>query len=803
MKHLYKLFFLYLSVSLLSGCLNASPAAKQVEQTTIVPSSTIALTATPKPMLTPGSPTATPTITATPTPPLIPTLVSNKNSSAFELIPPSPEGLLGLIDFINTQNVYLSSRIGDEDDANSAWNEELSNLLAVIEAEIRHYYPNGFPTSEIIWDYYPFTNQSVYPVFPDAYLDALTKAILDDLNRRPGTLKDQQTVEGNGYAVNIYQIEIDHDQGSEWLVRMDWKEIAALSWLVLDQNLDGTYTRLRQSLPDIPWIFPISQVTIETLQDFTGDGLTDIIFLDSGYWAGTYSYKFHIAQGTKNGFRALRSIDKAVSLNLLGNSDYYEIGIPSESTWLNLTFSDPHDLNWGCTWTTKTAYRWSYGRNQNFISDAEAPKTPECSLAQAVSLLNPVDNGTAIRLLENAIYHFDQNDIDQHGKLLFAHYRLALLYAVLNQDIFSRRHLEWVIQNSAESEQYLQESLSPLLEEKKINPIKLCDVMYHSSDAELPDGWEKYVGATASVHAYPGSTEIYPPAICPLEDIILAQLRKVNLRAQPVSENALTAQGISVVAIQTYPFPNQKHPASFALIGEKTQYLVGYVPTSEGWRWRLMKEFDTTEDSPQTFFEDVTSDGFPELAYSQKYRFWYCPESEQGYEIFLTTYAEIGFVSLTHHVCSPVDETFDFTKYLADENGDGVVDWVSDQIRETAGNSFLSADRRKQFIWLTLAEIRSMVPDENSNARNAAVISELYQGQSTATLRRRLIRERDNLNPADSRADQEWQRLTYLIAVSYQIQGQTDQAIEMFASVLQSENQTLWGNLAALHLMTK
>jgi hypothetical protein len=41
------------------------------------------------------------------------------------------------------------------------------------------------------------------------------------------------------------------------------------------------------------------------------------------------------------------------------------------------------------------------------------------------------------------------------------------------------------------------------------------------------------------------------------------------------------------------------------------------------------------------------------------------------------------------------------------------------------------------------------------------------------------------------------------IAVSYELEGQTDQAVETFTSVLYSENQTLWANLARLHLIPK
>jgi hypothetical protein len=720
------------------------------------------------------------------------------------LTPPSPEGLLGLMDIINTQHDYFSSYYDGEDNPEFDFRlSELSNGLAVVDAETKLHYAAGFPNPEIIWDYYPFFSSSPQPLLPAAYLDALTTAILEGLNQRPGDLKDQATREENGRIVNIYQVEIDYDPGPEWLVRMHWKEIAALSWLVLDQNADGTYTRLRRSLPDIPWISPISQVTIEALQDFTGDGLTDVIFLDSGYSAGSYSYKFQIAKGTENGFEALRSISAGVPVILLGNSAYYEIGIPAGSTWLHLTVSDPQDLNWGCAWTTKTSYRWSYGREQIFISDKEMPKTPECSLAQAVSVLEPVNDTTAIRLLENAIHHFDQKDVDQHGKLLFAHYRLALLYTGLNQSL-SRQHLEWIIENSTEAEGNLPEKLSSLLEEEKINPIRLCDMLYRGSEVELPNHWKKYFSETAAIQAFPASTEIYLPAICPLQDIVMDQLREVNLNTQPIPESALTDQGIPVSAIQTYPFPNQKYPASFVLLGETTLYVVGYLPTSLGWQWRLIGEFDPSNGLPQTFFEDVTGDDFPELAYFQAYHHRDCSGDEQGFQVLLTTYSGSGFVSLTQHVCHPVNEAFDVTRYLADEDGDGVVDWVAEQIRDAGSDSSPSAQRVKPGTWFALDEVRPVIPEQNSSGNTPAdLISRLYVGDQSAIIRRRLIREREELDLAEAWADREWQRLTYLIAVSYEIEGQTDQALETFISVLQSENQTLWGNLAALHLMAR
>jgi hypothetical protein len=81
--------------------------------------------------------------------------------------------------------------------------------------------------------------------------------------------------------------------------------------------------------------------------------------------------------------------------------------------------------------------------------------------------------------------------------------------------------------------------------------------------------------------------------------------------------------------------------------------------------------------------------------------------------------------------------------------------------------------------------------------------NQLYEGKDTSTIRQKLISARNNANSTDPLAEWKWQRLTYLIAVSYEMEGQTNQAIEAFTSVLRSKDQTLWGNLAELHLMAK
>ena len=801
MKLIQKVFSLIGCVFLLSACLGALPGTEEAEPTHLVPSNTVTLTSTSVATFTPGLPSVTPTFTATPTPPPIPTLRFDRFSSTYQLSRPSPEGLLELTSIINTQHGYLR-RYKYEDSLSDLMINELSGLLTVIDAETELYYPDGFPHPAVVWNYYPITNDAGYPFFPPAYLEALTNAVFDNLNRELHTLKDQKTIPGKGYAVKSYRVELDHDPGLEWLVRIDWESIAALSWLVLNQNPDQSYTRLKLSLPNVHWVPYTWDERIEILQDFTGDSLTDIIFMEQGYAMGTDFYDFYIAKGTQSGFQKLTSISKTTSVTETAAQDAaYQLEPPPGSQWLSLTVSDPHDINWGCAWDTKTSYRWPYGVEQVSITDKETPRTPECLLARAVNVYDSVDDATAVNLLENAIVHFDQNDSEHRGKLLFARYRLAILYAVMNKDSLSRKHLELLVQNLTGSETYLKENIMSLLEEDTINAITLCDSMYHASETEMPESWMNYLDATAALHAYPYSHEIYPPAICPLREIISQKLNQVDFTLQPISETALADQGIPVVSIQSYPIPDQERPASFLLIGADTLYVLGYVPTREGWDWRLMTSFYSKTSSPQAFFQDVTNDGFPELAYFQQNQNWYCLENQEAYEIFLTTSAGNGFVSLGRTVCHSEDQIFKITDYLPDEDRDGVVDWVTDQIREYAGDSFLTAERDTPATWFTPDEIRSMIPEQNiGEEAKADLISELYDSKNASIVRQKLIEERDALDPDDPMGEWAWQRLTYLIAVSYEVDSQTEAAVEMFASILQSKHQTLWGNVAELHL---
>ncbi len=97
-----------------------------------------------------------------------------------------------------------------------------------------------------------------------------------------------------------------------------------------------------------------------------------------------------------------------------------------------------------------------------------------------------------------------------------------------------------------------------------------------------------------------------------------------------------------------------------------------------------------------------------------------------------------------------------------------------------------------------------MIQGENQQEeKKPDYIGELYADSDPAKVRQDLLKERNDLDPSDPFTTHEWQRLTYLIAKSYEMEGNSEEAIKNYLAVIQDQTQTLWGNLAAIHLANR
>lgn len=788
-------------------CLSACVSQPPLETETASPSqvSTRGPTST-QPRRTPTRtptrfrPTQTPRPTETPSPVYgeLPTPPGGVANPGDRLSTPSPESLLGLIDWINRQYGRAQASGTGDPASNGPTFDDLTALRDVVGKEIGFHYSSGFPDPALVFSR-PLTSDW-YPFYPPQYAHLLNDGAFQLIAARSKDLEaDREFPLGAlGGTAHVYAVELDHDAQAEWLLHVYWSDLGAVTWLALDSEEAGELRRLEVELPDL--VNTYGDDSFALLEDFTGDGLTDVIEVDARYLMGTDFGTFYVAQGTPQGFRLRQSIDQAIG-GYLSEGLQYEVSRPDGAGVAAFVVSDPHDLNWGCHWNTVTTYRWPNGQPRQTITGEGAPSTAECALAKAVAVGSDLKHEAAISLLESAVSRLDPSDSEQAPQALFARYRLAVLDALAGRTAAARTHWTWFVDHYAESETFKQEVLQPTLEREELNGLELCSLFTNTPKA-LPEEWAGFVNATAALNAYPASWDIYPPAVCPLPDLLYERLTRIPTGIVGSPADALQAAGLEPTEVREYRIGGANPPAWFALVSKEPMFLVGYVPTNNGYAWKLLTGFAANDTLKTVIDGDITNDGVPELAYVfQRADESDCSVGLRGYRVFVSTLSSAGVVSMGQDLCVTADQANDPDTFLADQNFDGWVDWVQERLEAQYGASPLTADRTGPATWFSPEEILAMARGSSDPAPD--LIAHLYNGEDPGAVREQLQAELATLPTSPGTADYSRQQREFLIAVSYELAGDVDLAAAAFGDLARSQSPTLWAYLAGLHLQSK
>lgn len=663
----------------LTACISTNSTLKTVTSTkmveptewrpesSIVPTgtSTSTLTAviTPSPTLAQVQVTATSTVTNTPEP--LPTLPEIKSASSYTLGTPSPIDLMEQVALASKLNELSAAQYSFENvnPEIEALGNDVEGLRHTLDQEFDLYYSGHLPDPSLVLQYYPLKgNNGLF--YPHIYLDLLSDSVFEDITKGSISLSNSNPIKTEHYEVEAYSIELDHDPSPEWLVKILWKDIVSFTWLVLDQNADGSYRRLQAGLPNISFDSSLDN-TIDLIKDFTGDGITDVLYQDYTYVWGTEQRIFYVIKGSPDGFQQIGKVSQSVRVDA-SDGDEYEIKVPPEVPGITIIFRDPNSISWGCNWDTIETYRWPNGIQQKTVEGTKPPQTPHCQLAQAVRVDDPPDIATSIQLLESVVRSMPANDPFR----LFAHYRLSVLYALSGSDALSRQHFEWFVNHYQKSKTLLDQKLKPMLLMEQINPIELCNLFLPQTTEAyetIPEGWRDYISVGRALNAYPFSSEPYPPAICPIESVLIGKMTSVLFDPYQSPEAALKEAGVPVASAHPYVFDHQKPPAWFVLLNNLySPYVVGYIPEQEdGSKWKIIKRFDHVISFPEVFSKDTTGDGFLELVFYAKPReSWGCKERELGRVILMITSFGSGSTSVSDIFCYPSREEFEVKNVL-------------------------------------------------------------------------------------------------------------------------------------------
>lgn len=766
------------------------------------------------PLLAPSSNAPTPTITPTPTP-FITLDAPHGSPENYVLTQPAPITLIGL-SLMESLPEYETAVWNQRND-DYGWHEGFSDAL---QFEWRRTFPQHLDQVEEL----STINQeddTPYGLYLNwkILVDILSEYYFQYFNKNQIAFVDQGWVNEENVNWTAYLVETDHDEAPEWLVQVTTThDLYASFWLTLDQNADGTYTRIPNGIYSKTGFFN-TETYVESIADFTGDGLSDVIFMDymSGFGFQYSITYFSIAISTPDGFQIISDLrEYEDSLSAIITLEY-ELVTSKTNNLPAFHITNVHELPWGCQYETYKDYQWLGGNETVTYSNSPEADTVACYLARAVDYRNPPENREAIRWLNYAYSEGEFSPEDQ----TFILYKLALLYALEGEPAAAKNYLNAIVElaenNAHPTTVALAQQLQPLLEQNQILPYKLC---LAAEAIALPNPFSSGYIYVPTAYPYVGLEDGYPAPLCDTQDIQLEVLNTLQFNPTTSPENVLREAGFSVITIDQVP-SNSLGNVWLALIEDdspdnwggddwNTNHFVYLLRYTDLKGWDILTHFDYP-DYLDWVNQDFTGDGIPEFGIVYKYdnpKYTPCDLGEEQYIVYIVSrlVENWNVLSSDNQICLPMSIPFVFEDVLQDKNGDGMVDRVVSQLE--ADNYDVSLLETIPPTRTLAVHITSYESDLRPLISKTALLSDLtsrfIESPTPSLLRPALETYRTRWGTGDDPTSQQiYAHLTYLVALTYELDGDETQAVELFYDIWANHPDTLWAYLAAARLELK
>ncbi|NUM46044.1 MAG: hypothetical protein HUU38_15160 [Anaerolineales bacterium] len=761
------------------------------------------------------TPTLTPTIVPSPTVTPSPTLFELPTApeldvNDYALTLPWPETLIQL-DLLNSLPEYDEAAWNQGELRTGGfsatllfeWQRTFSQNLNQV-GQLTHFLQSG----EEDYDFY---------VNSQVIVDILSEAAYQYFNLNNFKLVDQEwwsVEEYYMYGIS-YQVEIDRDQGSEWLVQVNTGTPHTSFWLTLNENQDGTYSRLDSSMSYQVGYFVTEKEPI-LIEDLSGDGLTDVLLTNVIRGIGEWVEVLEFVKGSPDGFEYVSAFYE-VSEMFFARYDYSYTFSTSPDTGLPMMIVNrTRQIGWNCETTSSRKIHWVNGVEQIIILDTEQPDSINCDIARSVDIEKPPDNQDAIRWLN---YAYSQGDLSPENQI-YVLFRLALLYSLKGDSWASENYLNAIIElaknNAHPIAVALAQQLQPLFQQNQILPYKLC---LAAESIELPIPYYSYYSGP-SAYSYEGLPDGYPTPLCDTREIQLEVLNSLEFDASTSPESVLQDAGFPVLTVEQAPSSSFGNTWLTLIDDDSPDYLAGNVLDfdhkiyllrfieNEG--WDILTSFDYP-DYLDWINQDFTGDGIPEIGIVYKYdnpEYTPCELGENQYSAYLLSHLAENWNILyfDNQICLPMNIPFAFEDVLQDKNGDGRVDWVINQ---------LEADNYDVALLETIPATRTLAvhlvsydSDLEPLISKTAILGDLttrfFESPTPSLLRPDLEFYRTRWGTgADPTSEQIYAHLTYLLALTYELEGDETQAAALFYDLLANHPDTLWAYLAASRLVLK
>ncbi len=755
----------------------------------------------------------TPTATRTPVPSPTPTatpILPKGDSQDYELFPLAFDNSvilqLGSLGYRQTSECYRCV-------------DESLQFSQIVDYETTRLNPLGFSADDyshflhLLSDGFDKENWYVIWEWPQSLIDNFSLITLTYLNEKGTQFTNLSEYEEDFFTATAYQLELDHDPESEWLIRVIANEYPLLTWIVLDQADNGTYRLLSDELWNARDINSFA-MEVGNLSDLNGDGLTDVILvLDSYFGFGLYVLRFNTAFGSPDGLTKVSEID--VSYSGQGREfPEYEFRTAENGLW-ELVITETKYWAWDCTTEDVTTYSWA-GGIEHVTPNLHQLESIQCLIAEAVDIYEPPETPVAILWLERALsLDISQNTLRPEERN-YVYYKLALLNLLEGKTSAARYHLSFIQaasdQGTPEIAVNLWGEIEPLPGADKLVPYSLC-LASQNLALTITD-----ISIFGDIYSYPyqGFEPGYSTPLCESTDLTLEILDGLSFNSYASLETALQSAGLTVNQIVTVTLSEPS--TAFLVILQETNtpheygYDYPYDPSKslrafgylEGYGWQY--QFYLPPDFKiLAVNSDVTGDGINEIGYAYRKVYEYCSPEEDSYDIAIISGIGFGYADIVNmSVCVNEIGGFHWENFLEDKNGDGLSDWIVKTRFSVLDDPSLIAEAPVEIPWLLDWNAWRTLPEHNKRTLVTDLHTRFLTSPSPASLRPEIEFYRDRWGAGDDEiSSQIYAHLTYLLALTYELEGDETTAVELFHDIWANHPNTLWAQLAASRLQLK
>lgn len=736
--------------------------------------------------------TPSPTVQIAPTVPF-PTLTTY-SPSAYTLQRPDFQQLVSLISAVRAQ---AEQNMISDDWKGQILRQSTSSQDIFITADFQRYYADNMPNASQYVENMPEEWKDLY-YLPSGSIEEIlfNHSLIDYFNEKQIRFVDKEGKQFGAFTVKAYVLDTYQPASqTRWLLQIDVAETRF--WLVLLEDQSGKYKMIPSGMGSFSLINS-SETVLTTGIDINDDQKDDVVLLKSYYFAGGMTKNLFVYTGGAQGVSLLDSIHlpkPPVAFREVYESTY-QIGDYNHDGLKDIQITSPEFELFDCQWEKRLIVQFKGSKRTDQAIDGDIPHKPECTLARMMKSQQPNEQIALLQLAKTNLKQDASSDLRSWIQL-----RLAMLDYAQGRDQLAVQELNEIMEFPAQGKGGFQRAVQAAVQQAGSSPIRVCQILNTvSREDEVKDKtFDSDIDVDlAGFGTYPISFSPFPNIVCPYDEIINLRLKHQKLADGSSPEAAFASLGLQLSSLSLVNLDEDADPEWIGLLGVDAWKRMIVVDWVDG-LWQITDQYRqyfsaNAASDLQVKTQDLTGDGQPEVIISFAYDPEYQDKCSTG-----KNYHQLEIMDLKN-TKNPelLSKTFDCVaqsplKILSTQ---GLLDLLAemknvDPIGETTYPAWAKFQAGQY------GESTDLLNDVDEIEK--MVLANTQPEQAQVKIKSIL----DSLPANDSAADILRERLIYLSGYSYELQGNNENALATYLSLIKLNPQSLWSGLAESRLSTK